>query len=603
MYTVLIFGEQTGNSFMKHLPLFDQFVEDGRIGTCLWNEAGKTLEEALPELHSLTDDKPVWRAIIVTQEEEPAVSRLQRAADNPFDFTDRKGPIVQLTRWLSMPMDTFSMNLDDDSSEEVFDGILPESVLCISARDITSLLHVSEGISALNEPDFVMRNGYPHDCRFVVIDRMMQGPWRKLADDFLFWSSVLLLAVNDSPLFGTQQLWRLSLELDQEELNRIWGERIGRLRQARKALDRILSSPSVYLAHGKGAYPSIHVQLEKTQISLPDAADQLNPAVFGRTPESPEEQKNQLLQETQRITQQLNQDWTSIKPALQKTMTALQKRPGYLESEVEFLDPDQVANLKNEVQTLRLSCIQMTGQLEQDVMPDQSELIRMADEAAEAVEMRLSRAQILKTGLLMTAVSLSGSLPAWTAVFQGNVSGILWLPAAMLVLAAIPVLSVRHIRKREKQRIMAAVRLWNSVLEKHTDMLMRYVDQYMEYGSAVLSCRRGESYLDWLEIKQKDEEDIHRKLNSQRKDVLQFLQMMENLAKALKLVNLDIPVLEDDLQVQDFLSREFDLELFSLQDPDFSRPCQIQETGRNIQSPYPYIQSVSIKPLGRRKPQ
>lgn len=83
MFTVLIQNEKTLNSFYDHLPIFNGFLQseenEKSFEICEWNESGRTIEEALPELHSLTDDKSSWRALIVRYEDDRQLAKIGRA--------------------------------------------------------------------------------------------------------------------------------------------------------------------------------------------------------------------------------------------------------------------------------------------------------------------------------------------------------------------------------------------------------------------------------------------------------------------------------------------------------------------------------------------
>ena len=64
-YSVIIQNAKTIEEFAKYQALFADALKSNRIGVCKWNESGTTVETALPELNSLTDDKEEWRAIII----------------------------------------------------------------------------------------------------------------------------------------------------------------------------------------------------------------------------------------------------------------------------------------------------------------------------------------------------------------------------------------------------------------------------------------------------------------------------------------------------------------------------------------------------------
>lgn len=86
MYSVLIQNSKTIDSFLRYRPFFAEALTAGQIGICRWNEFGRTIETALPELSSLTDDKEEWRAIIVRHTDDHDMSAFESADNNPYDF-------------------------------------------------------------------------------------------------------------------------------------------------------------------------------------------------------------------------------------------------------------------------------------------------------------------------------------------------------------------------------------------------------------------------------------------------------------------------------------------------------------------------------------
>lgn len=62
--------------------LFAPYENKGLISFCLWNESGKDIESALPDLAEIIEDKPEWRAIVVVTPHDKSELMHQ----NPFDY-------------------------------------------------------------------------------------------------------------------------------------------------------------------------------------------------------------------------------------------------------------------------------------------------------------------------------------------------------------------------------------------------------------------------------------------------------------------------------------------------------------------------------------
>lgn len=89
MYSVLIFNNETMESFKLFKPLFTEAVKRGDIGLCPWNDSigtGDSIETVLPKLYDLVGDKKEWRAVVV-QSSLPATEGITAAdSRNPFDY-------------------------------------------------------------------------------------------------------------------------------------------------------------------------------------------------------------------------------------------------------------------------------------------------------------------------------------------------------------------------------------------------------------------------------------------------------------------------------------------------------------------------------------
>ena len=73
-------------AFSQYQPLFAEAINNGRIGVCKWIEAGTTIDTALPEIGSLTDDKKEWRAVIIRYIDDNCMAAFESDARNPYDF-------------------------------------------------------------------------------------------------------------------------------------------------------------------------------------------------------------------------------------------------------------------------------------------------------------------------------------------------------------------------------------------------------------------------------------------------------------------------------------------------------------------------------------
>lgn len=248
---------------------------------CKWIEAGTTIDTALPEIGNLTDDKKEWRAVIVRYIDDNCMASFESDARNPYDFLINRDsedsveespiPLVRLTQMLGgvPPLEikfkaeilreahkaprTIYVPIEDAQRERAhkeltakyaFDGKLPSSILVISVRS-KSYQAESLGQSWLahkesESSEFWKRNHFPSICRFMVYDIEKQGPIQKEADDFGFWYSVMLMAINewDSSTIQAYRLYKLGVFMNCEAMSESFQMLADRLRDAKRSIER-----------------------------------------------------------------------------------------------------------------------------------------------------------------------------------------------------------------------------------------------------------------------------------------------------------------------------------------------------------------------------
>lgn len=229
---------------------------------CKWIEAGTTIDTALPEIGNLTDDKKEWRAVIVRYIDDNCMAAFESDVRNPYDFLINRDaedsveespiPLVRLTQMLGgvPPLEikfkaeilreahkaprTIYVPIENTQRERAhkeltakyaFDGKLPSSILIISVRS-KSYQAESLGRSWLahkesESSEFWKRNHFPSICRFMVYDIEKQGPIQKEADDFGFWYSVMLMAINewDSSTIQAYRLYTLGVFMNSDAMS------------------------------------------------------------------------------------------------------------------------------------------------------------------------------------------------------------------------------------------------------------------------------------------------------------------------------------------------------------------------------------------------
>ena len=264
MYTVVIADRTMMNCLMDYRVLFEPFEKEGSLDFCYWEPNRRDIN-ALPDLHSLINNRLRWRALILlnptdaynpydhkaddTQqpsetEEEPPVSDSVRALSS--DPTVRLTQILGgMRRYVTVEEGMPAEDTSGDASvmltpfrmkpytvPETLQNQLrlsihpPESINLLAMRDVSTReeweelqkeweLQLEQRASAFWE-----RCDYPEICRFMVFNVMEQCSALLEADVFRWWMAVLTFSLNTITPSSLQayRLYRLDVSLDDERL-------------------------------------------------------------------------------------------------------------------------------------------------------------------------------------------------------------------------------------------------------------------------------------------------------------------------------------------------------------------------------------------------
>lgn len=91
MFTVLIIPGSSMKSYMPYHSLLASAVYTGRLGVCEWYENAKCIEDAVPDLLKLVENKLNWRAIVVCPEKLEDDIQFKVDTINPFEYASEHG--------------------------------------------------------------------------------------------------------------------------------------------------------------------------------------------------------------------------------------------------------------------------------------------------------------------------------------------------------------------------------------------------------------------------------------------------------------------------------------------------------------------------------
>lgn len=633
MFTVLIQNEKTMDSFYEHLPLFNGFLNEEernrQMDVCLWNEEGKTIEEALPDLHALTDHKSSWRAVIVRYEDDRPLASHPKTEDNPYDFLENaqgvqnpdrlSNPLIRLVSMLSKPLEYFDKNRArsgqsagaasaslvrdlETGSFPRYDGVLPDSIVLVTLRRIDPLLAVPDAVEKLDHPDFVERNGYSSLCRFAVVDRISQGKYKRIRDDFSFWSIVLMLAFSpvDSSIMRAYQLYSISARMDEERMVSLLSNKQTELRLAAKQIDHFLEHQSIYLEKYEGEYPDYQTRMEPLDLSKEDLEPSIRIKPWLALPENPSDQQKEWDLQVKQKEQEIESMWNRLPAQVQEQTPALARRNGYLPEEADVLSPLQEQRLTSEISELQIRIVKEQAALpELEYQPDPA-LEEASRSISNAFKERMSKGQLIKWMIALCLLALVCAMPAWMRVVKRNGRDWVWVMILTIVLFSVPLITAWLQVRDDRRRLSVEIRRWSHLMSSQMDKLRSYMEQYTKYLSDVLSYRNAASYLEQanrLSVLKKEEQ---RSLEQIRHHIGTFMARIKVWADAMGIELSYTPDEQEVLGLEELQDPEIQNRLFEFE-PDHASFCEINETGRKAASPFSFIVRMSVKQLRERK--
>lgn len=614
------------DSLYDHLPLFNEYLEDGHLQLCQWQEAGKSANEALPDLHALTDHKESWRALIVRYEDDAPMCRFAHAPDNPYDFITSPAalsdpldvPLIRLCSQLSRPLEVgrwqrVSSYENDAHVPGAYDGVYPDSIILVSVRHTDALLQVSEGTTRICREDFAHENGYPSQCRFAVIDRIFQGSKRKIEDDFDFWSTVMILAANpvDSSLMRAYTLHSLRIEKNREAMSRLFAHKDRQLAAVILRMDHILENASVRLEQHEGRYPDYWIHIDEVKSDDLSRPSSIQPADYLRLSALPAQQSEAFAMQAAQNRQALKERFEHAPEDLERTVPIVLRRSGYEPKEVDILSLVQLERLRDEIASLNLKLVDELAALPSIQFTQGDALDQAASKVCRLLKNRMPLSTALGGAASLGAASFASCIPGWVRFVGGQMDSWQMLVVLSILLPGAPFGAMALEFWRQKRQIRLAIEEWNRLAGQQTAEIEEYRRRYRTYLSDLISLRRARSYYEIALEKSRAQEDRQREMERLQERLIEWRKNLRTWGEAMRIGysteawNLPADDREEIRRIEQMsgdglMCMEFQKQLFSLE-PGYEGWMDLDELGREIPSPFSFVRQLHVGSLfGRR---
>lgn len=636
MFSVLILNKKTTESFNEYYPLFLSSIKSKDVAVCRWHESGSDINAILPDLHELTDDKKVWRAIIVRTEDD--IDTYSFSEENPYDYKisyqeniiyDDKIPLLRLIHYLGgiqspkvefIPVSVtekgkaarvvYKTSVDPSEQERYehlsqvysFDGHRPTEIILLTLRTIKnddSQMDALEGTHSikneLQSSEFWKRNGYSGNCRFVVYDIKNEGKIQRDADLFGFWSIVHLLSINDiDPNYlQAYRLYKAKIDFSISNMKEDIQSTVIQLIGSRNYIEKAIHTGIEKSLKQKNELPHYSVEIPVV-IDSPKFDDvSIKSSKFALTPSSIFKDKDNWNSMKEDAFEQLD---TCIKNSERAIDESAEKNHSSFEVPDEIitaLDKSQKRDIKLELSELYIKIIKMQGSL-----PKKSENYReiLSEKEQRVFKDFRTRINSSKSTGLITAIAcflLLSLVPAfycYTIDSQGDIKAIVIVYAVIILFLGLIQLFNLLSKKFELDNDISE---YNKSLNNELHKLIDNAQLFSKFISAVTTLSRGQSFLKKLsKIKFEQDSDYTMRLNH-IKAINEFLTKLQKLSIA---YNMDISFeINNDINYEVDYFEKPQLSLIYTFNSGDDKLVAINKSGDYLNSPFDFIDRIILE--------
>ncbi len=636
MYSVIIQNQKTMDEFAKYQPLFMEAINNDRIGICKWIESGTTIDTAVPELSNLTNDKEEWRAVIVRFEDESAKAGFESDKQNPYDFyvnrdrgeeySESPVPLIRLTHMLGgipspemkfeceqireenkAPRTVYKPIVDEKTNKDYealrkkykFDGKLPSSILIVTVRENffetdnigSAWLFHKESESS----EFWKINQYPSICRFLVCDFTDGGPVQRDGDEFNFWISILLLAINDTDS-GTLQAYRLynlSTKVDKELMTEVFQNLVHKLKSSRYVIEEKINREAKEKLSLNPELPRYRMEIP-VSIRLPqDVESSVKKKSFGLFSDGASTDVGVWSGQRSNAEAMLEKAIRTAERTLDQTADRMKEFCAFDEDEVTGLNRYQAEDLKRETDDIYRDLIKVQGKLPKSNVSDDGKLNDSAKKVRTYLLGRVVGGAASTAMIVVIVVTFLAMLPALFITQADGTIDIAPLLSVVVGEVALILLCAFITLLVQKKKLNDLIDTYNQCLKDAFNRITNKATDYSRYMSDIVSHSRGHSYLNLSLRKKHHVENTNNLKYKHIKAINLFLEKIHSWSKAYYLdVDFNVSYVDEranvDISVSPTESKLYTFESGS------SHPVEINNSGVFVESPFSFIKKLEI---------
>lgn len=636
MYSVIIQSNETADAFSAYKALFMDAESSGSIGFCTWEETGENIDDALPGIRELTDDKEEWRAIIVRLKSENNSDNDANYSQNPYDYAsdnimeneldESRIPLIRLTHMLGgvpdaekqfrsvlieeenkAPRMVYQPVEDEERDEALkklkqkytFDGVMPSSILIITVRETSDAGNqdMCSGVfrSEAESSSFWKRNRYPSICRFLVFDIVRQGPVRREESMFRFWLTVLLLSINriDSSALQAYRLYRADVSIDTELMEEVFQQTVNRLASVKAGIKSEIDRQMRGKSGTDRRLPDYRIDIPVVYEMPKDVKYTVKPQHFRMISDSPVKDVEVWNAQKANIEESLAGCIKEADRELDKTAGRMKQSCIYDEDMVEKLNSYQKEALTEETDLLYDNLIKLQGELPVSSFIKDDKAEKLSKKITSYMRGRITLKPVIYTFILIVLLVIYVQVPAVIKYIQGK--DIPLVPIGVMSVISIGVIFLCGIITllQQKLALHSMIREFDKSMKNKFSRIQANVREYSRYLTALASYSRGRAYIEISDRKNKTIDDVRNMHHIHLDAIDLLLRRLETWGKAFHL-NVDYrhPEVNEEIAV-DVMIPPAESKWYCVEAGE-THEVEINRSGIDIISPYAFISNFKL---------
>lgn len=554
MFTVIVTSDASVQFIERYRTLFEPYIDEEKIAICYWNEQGRDIRTALPQLSSLVRDKYEWRCIVALppysdiEIQKEAGLYYPASGKNPYDFLcnqekepeikESQVPLIRLAQMLGgvpEPVRSYSFQFVKDENHKAvlrsvpdveekqyqkqkeawkmledqysFECDKPVSLFLLMGRTpyIEEMADLTDcELMSRKETDnsrFWYRNQYPAKARFLIKNCTTYGHAYYKENLFSFWMTVLTLALNEISAGSVEayKLYHVSASVNRDMVNELFSRYLNRMERLQFQVVHMIEQIKKEL-QAVNDFEEVSNYAVSVPINYNFALKEnmlISSKSIGFAGDCPVPEKKWWSREYERSRESFKRFLWVPRAAVDKGVSFARSCTVMSDEEIYNLSEYQKEQLKGDLGELEAKILSFNMM---DTLPAKKfkkEMERTSKAVQASCNKRMTRKSAIISGAIAVTVYMAGYIPDIVnsvILRRGFLKALLLCGGSAAAMTAVVICCLVYF----KRKIVVKVADYNEVMKWIKRTVLESAELFQQYLSSVATYMRGKSMLDLL---------------------------------------------------------------------------------------------------------